>query len=29
LITLYRRIEKRAEAACRDDIALLMGMLAR
>ena len=29
LITLYRRIEKRAEAACRDDIVQLMGMLAR
>jgi len=29
LITLYRRIEKRAEASCRDDIALLMSMLAR
>jgi molybdate transport system regulatory protein len=29
LITLYRRIEKRAETACRDDIAQLMGMLAR
>jgi len=29
LIALYRRIEKRAEAACRDDIALLMGMLVR
>jgi molybdate transport system regulatory protein len=29
LITLYRRIERRAEASCREDIALLMGMLAR
>ena len=29
LITLYRRIEKRAEAACRDDIVHLMSMLAR
>ncbi|HEU5293927.1 MAG TPA: LysR family transcriptional regulator [Burkholderiaceae bacterium] len=29
LITLYRRIEKRAEAACRDDIAELMNLLAR
>jgi molybdate transport system regulatory protein len=29
LITLYRRIEKRAEIACRDDIAQLMGMLVR
>jgi len=29
LITLYRRIEKRAETACRDDIAQLMGLLAR
>ena len=29
LITLYRRIEKRAEAACRDDIAQLMALLAR
>jgi len=29
LIALYRRIEKRAEAACRDDIAELMAMLAR
>jgi molybdate transport system regulatory protein len=29
LISLYRRIEKRAEASCRDDIALLMDMLAR
>jgi molybdate transport system regulatory protein len=28
LITLYRRIEKRAEASCREDIALLMSMLA-
>jgi molybdate transport system regulatory protein len=29
LIAVYRRIEKRAEGACRDDIAQLMGMLAR
>jgi len=29
LIALYRRIEKRAEAACRDDIAELMGLLVR
>ena len=29
LITLYRRIERRAEAACRDDIAQIMSMLAR
>ena len=29
LITLYRRIEKRAEIACRDDITQLMDMLAR
>jgi molybdate transport system regulatory protein len=29
LILLYRRIEKRAEAACRDDIAQLMDLLER
>ena len=29
LIALYRRIEKRAEFACRDDIAQLMALLAR
>lgn len=29
LISLYRRIEKRAEAACRSDIEQLMAMLAR
>lgn len=29
LIALYRRIEKRAEVACRDDITQLMSMLAR
>jgi molybdate transport system regulatory protein len=28
LITLYRRIEKRAETSCRDDIAQLMSLLA-
>jgi molybdate transport system regulatory protein len=28
LITLYRRIEKRAETSCRSDIEQLMGLLA-
>ena len=28
LITLYRRIEQRAETSCRDDIARLMDLLA-
>jgi len=28
LITLYRRIEQRAEASCRDDITRLMSLLA-